>query len=142
MFLFSGQKEFTEALDLVDTVLEEYPDNLGLMSLKVRLSEVVYGGERALNSAKDMMHQWQVAVEKMQAEEQMAEANANMNANPNTGSGLQGTASTPTLNNEKTLTATNTDPTLGYGTIHSGMRVFDAMSDKDSVSLHAHRFVP
>jgi len=42
------------------------------------------------------------------------------------------------LNNEKTLTATNTDPTLGYGTIPSGMRVFDAMSDKDSVSLHAH----
>ena len=90
MFLFSGQKEFTEALDLVDTVLEEYPDNLGLMSLKVRLSEVVYGGERALNSAKDMMHQWQVAVEKMQAEEQMAEANANANAASNTGSGLQG----------------------------------------------------
>merc|ERR1711976_363294 len=83
-----------------------------------------------------MMHQWQVAVEKMQAEEQMAEANANSASN--TGSGLQGTASTPTLNNEKTLTATNTDPTLGYGTIHSGMRVFDAMSDKDSVSLHAH----
>ena len=59
------------------------------MSLKVRLSEVVYGGEKALNSAKDMMHQWQVAVEKMQAEEQMAEANANMNANPNAGSGFQ-----------------------------------------------------
>ena len=37
-----------------------------------------------------MMHQWQVAVEKMQAEEQMAEANANANAASNTGSGLQG----------------------------------------------------
>jgi len=137
VLLLSGQKEFTEGLELVDTVLEEFPDNLGLMSLKVRLSEVVYGGERALNSAKDMMHQWQVAVEKMQAEEQMAEANANAVAASN--AGMQGTASTPTLNSEKTLTATNTDPTLGYGTIpYSGMRGFDAMSDKDSVSLHAH----
>ena len=83
---FSGQKEFTEGLDLIDTVLEEYPDNLGLMSLKVRLSEVVYGGERALNSAKDMMHQWQIAVEKMQAEEQQAEANAITTSN----TGIQG----------------------------------------------------
>ena len=66
---------------MIDAVLEEYPDNLGLMSLKVRLTEVVYGGERALNSAKDMMHQWQVAVEKMQDEEKMAEqANATSNS--------------------------------------------------------------
>ena len=56
VLLLSGQKEFTEGLELVDTVLEEFPDNLGLMSLKVRLSEVVYGGERALNSAKGTIH--------------------------------------------------------------------------------------
>ncbi len=135
--LLSGNKRFSEALELVENVLEEFPDNLGLMALKVRLAEVVHGGERALNSAKEMINQWQIAVEKMQAEEQNAEA-----ANNQTG-GLHGTASTPTLTtNEKTLTATSTDPgTLGYGTMHSGMRMFDAMSDKDSISLHAHRYL-
>ena len=41
-----------------------------------------------MDDPKDMMHQWQVAVEKMQAEEQLAEANANAVAASN--AGMQG----------------------------------------------------
>ena len=108
-------------MDLVESVLEEYPDNLGLMTLKVRISEVVNGGEFALNTAKDMIHQWQVAVDKMQAaEDNIIEVN---------------NASTPTMagNTDKVLGGSVTEPAMGY---HS--RMFDAMSDRDSISLHAH----
>lgn len=131
ILLLSGQKQFKEALDLTDSVLEEYPDNLGLMTLKVRLSEIVFGGEVALGATKEMLHQWQLAVEKLQADEQAAEAV--------TSSNMPGTASTPTMvNHDKVLGGSTTEPALGYGTIHSGMRMFDTMSDKDSISLHAH----
>ena len=131
-FFFLGSKHYSEALEIIEDILEEYPDNLGLISLRVRLSEVVLGGETALNSAKEMIQQWQIAVEKMQAEEQLNEATVASTSNP-----LQGTASTPTMNADKNLNAANNEPGA-YGTIHSGMRMFDAMSDKDSISLHAH----
>lgn len=39
-------------MDLVDFALEEYPDNLPLMSLKVHLEEKVNGGEAAILTAK------------------------------------------------------------------------------------------
>ena len=41
-------------------------------------------------------------------------------------------------NHDKVLGTSSTEPVMGYGTIHSGMRMFDTMSDKDSISLHAH----
>ena len=108
---------------MIESVLEEYPDNLGLMTLKVRISEVVHGGEYALGAAKDMIHQWQIALDKLQAgEENVIEIN---------------TASTPTMatGTEKILGGSVTEPAMGY---HGAARVFDAMSDRDSVSLHAH----
>lgn len=45
ILLLSGKKCFKEALDLVESVLQEYPDNLGLLTLKVRLCEIVNGPE-------------------------------------------------------------------------------------------------
>lgn len=50
--LLSAQKRFPEALDVCDQTLEEFPDNLPLMSLKVRLEEVVNGGEAAVLTTK------------------------------------------------------------------------------------------
>ena len=141
ILLLSGKKQYKEALELADSVLEEYPDSLGLLTLKVRLCEVVHGGEMALNTAKDMLHQWQLAVEKVQAEEQMAEATMTIASNMSGGGGgIGGIASTPTVTNQydKVLGTSSTEPVMGYGTIHSGMRMFDTMSDKDSISLHAH----
>ena len=110
-------------MKLVNSVWEEYPDNLGLMTLKVRIEEVVNGGEAALTAAKDMIHQWQIAVDKLQAaEENVIEIN---------------NASTPTAaGTEKILGGSVTEPAMGYhGTT---TRMFDAMSDRDSISLHAH----
>ena len=122
-FLNSGKKEYSEALKLVNSVWEEYPDNLGLMTLKVRIEEVVNGGEAALTAAKDMIHQWQIAVDKLQAaEENVIEIN---------------NASTPTAaGTEKILGGSVTEPAMGYHGTTS--RMFDAMSDRDSISLHAH----
>ena len=120
--LITGKKEYSEALEMIESVLEEYPDNLGLMTLKVRISEVVHGGEYALGAAKDMIHQWQLALDKLQAgEDNVIEIN---------------NASTPTMatGTEKILGGSVTEPAMGY----HGARVFDAMSDRDSVSLHAH----
>ena len=78
-----------------------------------------------------MLHQWQMALDKMQAEEQMVEAAMTSAANA-------GPASTPTTtNHDRALGASSTDPVM-YGTIHSGLKMFDTMSDKDSISLHAH----
>ena len=120
--IITGKKEYSEALEMIESVLEEYPDNLGLMTLKVRISEVVHGGEYALGAAKDMIHQWQLALDKLQAgEDNVIEIN---------------NASTPTMatGTEKILGGSVTEPAMGY----HGARVFDAMSDRDSVSLHAH----
>ncbi len=52
VLLLSAQHEYGEALDLVEFALEEYPDNLQLMSLKVHLEERVNGGEAAILTAK------------------------------------------------------------------------------------------
>ena len=48
-----GQEE--EALRLCDHALTEYPDNLVLMNVKARLEETVLGGEKALETAREML---------------------------------------------------------------------------------------
>ena len=48
-----GQEE--EALKLCDHALTEYPDNLVLMNVKARLEETVVGGEKALETAREML---------------------------------------------------------------------------------------
>ena len=52
ILLLTSGKDFEEALEVADLALEEYPNNLPLLSLKVRLEEIVNGGESAVKTAK------------------------------------------------------------------------------------------
>ena len=52
ILLLSANKDFEEALEVADQTLEEFPDNLPILSLKVRLEEIVNGGESAVKTAK------------------------------------------------------------------------------------------
>lgn len=44
---------------LVEAALAEYPENLHLMYVRASLEEVVYGGEVALHTARQMFTLWQ-----------------------------------------------------------------------------------
>ena len=48
--------EAKEASKLCEHALSEYPDNLGLLSIKSRLEEKLEGGDKALATAKTMLH--------------------------------------------------------------------------------------
>ena len=52
ILLLTAKKEYKEALELTEATLDDYPDNLPLMSLKVRLEEVVHGADAAVTTAK------------------------------------------------------------------------------------------
>eukprot|EP00096_Caligus_rogercresseyi_P009540 TRINITY_DN3245_c0_g1_i2.p1 TRINITY_DN3245_c0_g1~~TRINITY_DN3245_c0_g1_i2.p1 ORF type:complete len:911 (+),score=237.41 TRINITY_DN3245_c0_g1_i2:189-2921(+) len=53
----SGERE--AALELTTQTLDEYPDSLALMTLKVNLEEVVKGPNVAILTVKKMLSQWQ-----------------------------------------------------------------------------------
>ncbi len=52
ILILSAQRNYMDALQLTEQALEEYPDNLSFVTLKVRLTEVVHGSEEALQCAK------------------------------------------------------------------------------------------
>ena len=52
ILLLTAKDEYEEALEITDLALDEYPDNLSIMSLKVRLEEKVNGGEAGVLTAK------------------------------------------------------------------------------------------
>ncbi len=52
ILLLTSNHDYEKALDVTDQTLEEYPENLSLMTLKVRLQEITDGPEAALNTAK------------------------------------------------------------------------------------------
>ena len=56
VLVLSARGEEEEALRLCDHALTEYPDNLVLMNVKARLEEKVQGGEKALETARAMLH--------------------------------------------------------------------------------------
>lgn len=56
--LLSASRQHGEALRLVNTALDEYPDCLNLMNVKAHLELHEYGGEQALNTAKQMLMLW------------------------------------------------------------------------------------
>eukprot|EP00095_Tigriopus_kingsejongensis_P000698 maker-scaffold58_size443543-snap-gene-2.14 protein:Tk00698 transcript:maker-scaffold58_size443543-snap-gene-2.14-mRNA-1 annotation:"tetratricopeptide repeat protein 7b" len=132
VLLLSSRKEYEEALDVANMTLSEYPDNLPVMSLKVRLEELVHGGEAALKVAKSMLEQWQTTCEQFSSEDGVHE-----NAHPNA-------INHALLSNAgNSMAAGSYDHINGYATIGRGSNPamsagFDAFSDKDSVSLHAH----
>lgn len=64
VLLLSAQKQYWEALQLVEAALEEYPDNFNLMYTKAHLELHCVGGEIALLTSKQMLQQWKTLYEK------------------------------------------------------------------------------
>lgn len=56
--LLSAHKQYAEALSLVETALDEYPDNLNLLYVKAHLELHSVGGEEALTTVKHMLFLW------------------------------------------------------------------------------------
>ncbi|XP_069174246.1 tetratricopeptide repeat protein 7B isoform X6 [Procambarus clarkii] len=59
ILLLSAQKDYEEALELVEASLAEYPENLHLLYVRATLEEAVYGGDVALLTARHMLTLWQ-----------------------------------------------------------------------------------
>ncbi|XP_022249921.1 tetratricopeptide repeat protein 7B-like isoform X2 [Limulus polyphemus] len=60
VLLLSAQKQYSEALQLVEAALEEYPRNLNLLYTKAYLEEHCMGGDVALLTSKEMLQHWKV----------------------------------------------------------------------------------
>lgn len=56
--LLTAQKQYTEALHLIDSILEEYPDNLNILYVKANLELHSVSGEEALFTIKHMLFLW------------------------------------------------------------------------------------
>lgn len=63
ILLLSAQKQYTEALQLLDVALEEYPENLNLLYTKTHLEELTEGAEVALLTSKQMLQKWRILYE-------------------------------------------------------------------------------
>ncbi|XP_058134486.1 tetratricopeptide repeat protein 7A isoform X2 [Dasypus novemcinctus] len=57
--LFSAQKHYQHALDVINMALTEYPENFSLMFTKVKLEQVLKGPEEALVTCRQMLRLWQ-----------------------------------------------------------------------------------
>ncbi|XP_070788441.1 tetratricopeptide repeat protein 7A [Pituophis catenifer annectens] len=58
--LFSSQKDYQHALDVMDVALAEYPDCFHLLFTKIKLELIHKGPEEALVTCRHMLHQWQM----------------------------------------------------------------------------------
>ncbi|XP_043275084.1 tetratricopeptide repeat protein 7B isoform X2 [Venturia canescens] len=56
--LLSAHKQYSDALHLINSVLEEYPDNLNFLYVKANLELHSLGGDEALFTIKRMLHLW------------------------------------------------------------------------------------
>ncbi|XP_047601468.1 tetratricopeptide repeat protein 7A isoform X3 [Lutra lutra] len=57
--LFSAQKHYQHALDVINMAITEYPENFNLMFTKVKLEQVLKGPEEALVTCRQMLRLWQ-----------------------------------------------------------------------------------
>ncbi|XP_004839458.1 tetratricopeptide repeat protein 7A isoform X1 [Heterocephalus glaber] len=57
--LFSAQKHYQHALDVINMAITEYPENFNLMFTKVKLQQVLKGPEEALVTCRQMLRLWQ-----------------------------------------------------------------------------------
>jgi len=105
----SARGEDEEALRMCEQALTEYPDNLTLLAVKARLEERIHGGEQALATAKNMLYLLR----------DMGDGSGSGNGGD---SGI-GTHLGVDISDSRSVVAAN----------H-----WDALSDKDSVSLQAH----
>jgi tetratricopeptide (TPR) repeat protein len=130
LLLTARGEALAEALEVVDQTIDEFPDNLSIIALKVRMEEAVNGGEAAILTAKGMLEQWQTVCEQIMQ---------------GGGDDFQDmSTSYNTINPVSALAAGSYDHLNGYSR-SSGLPAgagsvpaFDTLSDKDSVSLHAH----
>ncbi|XP_017880228.1 tetratricopeptide repeat protein 7B isoform X2 [Ceratina calcarata] len=58
VLLLSAHKQYSEALHLINSVLEEYPDNLNFLYVKAHLELRSVGGEQALFTIRHMFLLW------------------------------------------------------------------------------------
>ncbi|XP_067421200.1 tetratricopeptide repeat protein 7A isoform X1 [Emydura macquarii macquarii] len=58
--LFSAQKHYQHALDVINMALAEYPESFSLLFTKVKLEWVHKGPEEALVTCRYMLHMWQM----------------------------------------------------------------------------------
>ncbi|XP_076663255.1 tetratricopeptide repeat domain 7 isoform X2 [Andrena cerasifolii] len=58
VLLLSAHKQYSEALHLVNSILEEYPDNLNFLYVKAHLELRSIGGEQALFTIRHMLLLW------------------------------------------------------------------------------------
>ncbi|XP_028395895.1 tetratricopeptide repeat protein 7B-like [Dendronephthya gigantea] len=58
VLLLSAKKKYREALDACDTALLEYPDDFLLLIFKVKLEELLLGGDQALVTCKRLLRTW------------------------------------------------------------------------------------
>lgn len=56
--LLTAQKQYAEAVRLIGSILEEYPDNLNILYVKANLELHSVGGEEALFTIKHMLFLW------------------------------------------------------------------------------------
>ncbi|GAB1861018.1 Tetratricopeptide repeat protein 7B [Camponotus japonicus] len=56
--LLSAHKQYSEALHVINSVLEEYPDNLNFLYVKAHLELRSIGGVNALYTISHMLHLW------------------------------------------------------------------------------------
>ncbi|XP_033694472.1 tetratricopeptide repeat protein 7A isoform X1 [Tursiops truncatus] len=57
--LFSAQKHYQHALDVINMAITEYPENFNLMFTKVKLEQILKGPEEALATCRQMLRLWQ-----------------------------------------------------------------------------------
>ncbi|XP_015922937.1 tetratricopeptide repeat protein 7B isoform X2 [Parasteatoda tepidariorum] len=63
ILLLSAQKQHSEALQLIEAALEEYPENFNLLCTKAHLEEHCLGAEVALLTSKQMLQLWKKVYE-------------------------------------------------------------------------------
>ncbi|XP_072436711.1 tetratricopeptide repeat protein 7A-like [Chiloscyllium punctatum] len=57
--LFSAQKHYQRALEVINMAISEYPENFSLFFTKVKLEAVHTGPEEALETCRNMLNLWQ-----------------------------------------------------------------------------------
>ncbi|KAL7301291.1 hypothetical protein TKK_0006030 [Trichogramma kaykai] len=58
VLLLTAQKQYKEAMDLIKSILEEFPDNMKFLYIKATLELRVFSAEDALFTIKHMLHLW------------------------------------------------------------------------------------
>ncbi|XP_074061438.1 tetratricopeptide repeat protein 7A isoform X2 [Macrotis lagotis] len=57
--LFSAQKKYQQAMDVINMAITEYPENFNLMFTKAKLERIHKGPEEALVTCRNMLRLWQ-----------------------------------------------------------------------------------